>query len=54
MSRTDENRQPAHLQFGLQLAPGRHLHVGPHLHAGPQAQGIALVSVVPFSAIESD
>jgi hypothetical protein len=41
--------QPPHLQAGVQVAPGRHLHVEPHLQAGPHAQlllfwlGVSLV-----------
>ena len=34
--------QPPHLQAGVQVAPGAHLHVEPHLQAGPQAQPFAL------------
>ena len=34
--------QALHLQSGVQVAPGRHLHEGPHLQAGPHAQDIPL------------
>jgi hypothetical protein len=42
--------QPAHLQAGVQVAPGLHWQLGPHLQAGPQAQGFAL----PVSPVEAD
>ena len=37
--------QAPHLQSGVQVAPGRHLHEGPQLQAGPQAQDIPLFLV---------
>jgi hypothetical protein len=46
--------QAAHLQAGVQLAPGWHLHAGPHLQAGPQPQDIPFPSVATPIADESD
>ena len=40
------------LQFGVQVAPGRHLHAEPHLQAVPQAQDIALLSGATLAAVE--
>jgi hypothetical protein len=54
MRRGQAIRQLPQLQFDVQVAPGRHLHVGPHLQAGPQAQGVTPVSVAPIAAIESE
>jgi hypothetical protein len=45
-------RQAAHLQSGVQVAPGWHLQLGPHLQAGPQAQDIPLFLVAMLGAVD--
>jgi len=44
--------QAPHLQSGVQVTPGWHLHEGPHLQAGPQAQDIPLFLVATLGAVD--
>ena len=49
---TPAHYQAPHLQSGVQVAPGWHLHEGPHLQAGPQAQDIPLFLVATLGDVD--
>jgi hypothetical protein len=44
--------QAAHLQAGVQVGLGWHLHAEPHLQVGPQAQDAPLLFVATLAAVE--
>jgi hypothetical protein len=46
--------QAAHLQAGVQVLPGWHLHAAPHVQAGPHAQDISILSVAGHVAVEGE